>query len=60
MTRLKLVNETRRDGESNILTTGHLTLCFVDKERGRPTRAPEIFRDRLDPLSATAGGEPTR
>ena len=36
--------EVRREGEEQILTTGNVTLCFVDRERNRPVRAPEQFR----------------
>lgn len=36
--------EVRREGEDQILTTGHVTLCFVDRARNRPIRAPERFR----------------
>ena len=57
MTRLKLVNATRREGESAKLATGHLTLCFVDKGRGRPMRAPDVIRDKLATLAEAAGGE---
>ena len=35
----------RRDGEDDVLVTGHTTLCFMDAERRRPTRAPAAVRD---------------
>jgi acyl-CoA thioester hydrolase len=35
----------RRDGEDKVLATGHTTLCFMDAERRRPTRAPAAVRD---------------
>lgn len=35
----------RRDGEDEVLVTGHTTLCFMDAERRRPTRAPAVVRD---------------
>src|SRR5690606_26433757 len=42
--RVKVAYEISRHGESEILTTGTVTLCFVDVERGRPVRAPDSFR----------------
>lgn len=40
-----------RQGEETLLATGHTTLCFMDAERQRPTRAPEnvrtVFADAL-------------
>lgn len=36
--------EVRRDGEALVLTTGRVTLCFVDRERNRPVHAPDSFR----------------
>lgn len=53
--------EVRRDGEAQVLTTGHVTLCFVDRERNRPVRAPDSFRrlflqasESTDPSSETS------
>ena len=43
-TRARIEYEVRRAGESETLATGHVTLCFVDRERNRPVRAPEQFR----------------
>lgn len=43
-TRVRIEYEVRRSGESETLVTGHVTLCFVDRERNRPVRAPEQFR----------------
>ena len=41
----------RRQDEEAVLATGHTTLCFMDAERRRPTRAPEhvrtVFADAL-------------
>jgi acyl-CoA thioester hydrolase len=34
-----------RAGEEEVLATGHTTLCFMDAERRRPTRAPAPVRD---------------
>lgn len=40
-TRIKILYQVRRRGESEVLATGHVTLCFVDRDRGRPIAAPE-------------------
>lgn len=42
--RVRIEYEVRRSDEEQQLVTGHVTLCFVDAERGRPVRAPEPFR----------------
>lgn len=41
--RVNLKNEVRRKGESDILTSGLITLCFVDATRMRPVRVPDYF-----------------
>lgn len=41
--RIRLEYEVRRSGESDVLVTGHVTLCFIDRARNRPVRAPEHF-----------------
>lgn len=40
----------RRDGEDERLVTGHTTLCFMDTEQRRPTRAPDGLREAFGPL----------
>ncbi len=40
-TRLTIDYEVRRHGEKELLSTGKVTLCFVDAARNRPIRAPE-------------------
>lgn len=50
ITRVTFNYETRRKNETEILVTGHVTLCFIDVERNRPIRAPESFRDVLEKL----------
>ncbi len=35
----------RRDGEDEVLVSGHTTLCFMDTARRRPTQAPAAVRD---------------
>ena len=37
----------RRKGEEKILVTGHVQLCFFDRERGRPVAAPESLLERF-------------
>ena len=43
--RVPIAYTVRRDGEDTILAEGHTTLCFMDAERRRPTRAPAAVRD---------------
>ena len=40
----------RRDGEEEVLVSGHTTLCFLDAEQRRPTRPPEIVREAFASL----------
>ena len=53
----------RRTGETEVLVSGRVVLCFVDVARGRPTAAPEgvtaaFDRVEADPsLAATLGGD---
>lgn len=42
--RIKIDYEVRRDGETQVLVTGHVTLCFIDSDRRRPVPAPEQMR----------------
>lgn len=42
-TRVRIEYEVRRAGESDTLVEGHVTLCFVDRARNRPVRAPQSF-----------------
>ena len=35
----------RRAGEDAVLVSGRVTLCFVDRERGRPVAAPAVVRE---------------
>jgi acyl-CoA thioester hydrolase len=39
-----------RDGEDDLLVTGHTTLCFMDAERRRPIRPPATVREAFAPL----------
>lgn len=43
--------EVCRAGETEILTTGHVTLCFLDVKRGRPVAAPERIRTLFERVS---------
>lgn len=47
VTRLRFDYEVLREGESDILISGHVTLCFLDRESGRPVRAPDALREAL-------------
>ena len=40
----------RRDGETEVLATGHTTLCFMDAEARRPVRPPAAVREAFAPL----------
>jgi acyl-CoA thioester hydrolase len=40
-TRVRFDYEVARKGEDVVLATGHVTLCFLDRKRNRPVRAPE-------------------
>ena len=42
--RVPIAYAVQRSGESDVLVTGHVTLCFMDAERRRPTRAPDPIR----------------
>ena len=39
----------RRTGEDAVLISGRVTLCFVDRERGRPVPPPVAVRAALEP-----------
>lgn len=49
--RVRIDYEVRRAGEAEVLTQGHVTLCFFDPARGRPRVAPpqvtELFARAL-------------
>lgn len=47
-TRIRVDYEVRRVNEENILTTGHVTLCFMDVNRKRPVQAPAVFGEMFD------------
>ena len=42
--RLRLDYEVRRAGEAEVIVTGHVTLCFIDRARSRPIPAPDAVR----------------
>ncbi len=46
--RIRIDYEVRRVGEETILTTGHVTLCFMDITRKRPVLAPTAFAEMYD------------
>ncbi len=39
--RIRCDYTVRRKGEATPLVTGHVTLCFIDAKRNRPTLAPD-------------------
>ena len=43
--RLPVDYAVRRSGEDAVLVSGRVTLCFVDRERGRPVAAPTLVRE---------------
>ncbi|SHK60030.1 acyl-CoA thioesterase [Rhodothermus profundi] len=45
--RLHLDYEVRRHETQELLATGQVTLCFVDRARNRPVRAPRALLDVL-------------
>jgi acyl-CoA thioester hydrolase len=44
---IDLINEIRRHGEEDLLVSGKVKLCFVDKQRRRPIRPPASFVETL-------------
>lgn len=46
--RVRLDYEVRRNGESEIIATGHTVHSFVSSGTGKPTRAPAQFLERLE------------
>jgi acyl-CoA thioester hydrolase len=49
--RIRFDYEVRREDEPDVLVSGHVTLCFVDRASGRPVRAPGMLRDALERLA---------
>ena len=44
-TRIRIDYEVRRKDETDLLVTGHVSLCFIDTNRNRPVIAPpEVLR----------------
>ena len=46
--RVPIDYEVRRAGESDILATGQVTLCFMDAARNRPIRIPAAMRTTFE------------
>ena len=42
---VKIRYEVHRESNDDRLLSGHVTLCFVNRETGRPTRAPQVLVD---------------
>jgi acyl-CoA thioester hydrolase len=51
--RVLFTYEVRRKGESKVLVSGHVRLCFFDSDRNRPTRAPDWVLESFPPEGAT-------
>ena len=51
VTRIRFDYEVRREGESEVLIDGHVTLCFLDRTTKRPVRAPEALRAAIQRIS---------
>lgn len=51
--RIRIDYEVRRVNAPDILTTGHVTLCFLDVERQRPVLAPDSFSDVYERFSTS-------
>ncbi len=47
--RLPVDYAVRRAGEEKVLISGRVTLCFVDRERGRPVAPPDRVRAVFEP-----------
>lgn len=47
--RLPVDYAVRRTGEEKVLISGRVTLCFVDRERGRPVAPPDRVRAVFEP-----------
>ncbi len=61
--RLFLDYEVRRHETQELLATGQVTLCFVDRARNRPIRAPKALLDVLQQALASSlstDGQPKR
>lgn len=46
--RLPIDYAVRRQGEDTTLVSGRVTLCFVDRERGRPVAPPDRVRAAIE------------
>ena len=51
-TRIRIEYEVRRDGEPDLLVTGHVSLCFIDTHRNRHVMAPAGLRALFNTSSA--------
>ena len=48
VTRFRIDYEIFRMDDPTLLVTGHVTLCFIDRKRNRPIRAPEQLASIVD------------
>lgn len=44
-TRVRFDYAVRHHGQDAVLVSGHVALCFVDRSRKRPVRAPKVIAD---------------
>lgn len=53
--RVPIDYRVRRRGEDAVLTSGRVTLCFVDTVRGRPIPAPDAVRAAFEQAASPDG-----
>ena len=53
--RVRIDYAVRRVGEQALVTSGHVTLCFVDRNRNQPIPAPEFVRTLFERALAEGG-----
>jgi len=57
--RIRIAYEVHRRDDPAVLVTGHVTLCFVDRARGRPIPAPSVIRTLFErALADVAASQP--
>ncbi len=52
-TRVTFDYEVVRKGETDVLVTGHVTLCFFDRKTHRPVRAPEHIASLINEYASS-------
>ena len=56
--RVPLSYEVRREGETDVLVTGHVTLCFFDRVRERPVSLPPPVRAVFERVLGAGENQP--